>query len=125
MLKVELEALLVLRQREKRLLSKVNQIYDKNKTQGSKVLNQTKSWLKSAWEKLQEVPDATPTLEDIRTTDMTNFKMGIVADTLSGPKTQHKNQEFSLKRSNLNPRQGLIKNSLLGQGYGGAGGYKV
>ena len=90
---------------------------------GQKFLNQSKTFLKSAWDKVSERNDVTPTSQELTTTDMTNFKMDIVADTLAG--TGHKNQEFSLKKSNLNPRQGLMKNSLLGQGYGGAGGYKV
>ena len=81
-------------------------------------LNQGKTMLKDAWKNMKKKQVIRP--EDKRTTDLTNFKMGIVNKALSGPENKANQQNFSINRSTLNPRNGL-----LGQGYGGAGSYKV
>ena len=81
-------------------------------------LNKGKTMLKDAWKNMKENQVINP--EDKRTTDLTNFKMGIVGKALAGPGNKANQQNFSINRSTLNP-----KNGLLGQGYGGAGSYKV
>ena len=81
-------------------------------------LNKGKTMLKDAWKNMKE--NRVISAEDKRTTDLTNFKMGIVGKAMAGPGNKANQQNFSINRSTLNP-----KNGLLGQGYGGAGSYKV
>ena len=86
-------------------------------------LNQGKTMLKSAWKKMKE--NQVISDQDLKTTAKTNFKMNIVNKALAGPEQKANQQNFTINRSELNPRNGLLPNSFLGGAYGGAGSYKA
>lgn len=86
-------------------------------------LNQSKTMLKGAWDKLKE--NQVISQEELSTTANTNFKMNIVNKAMAGPENKTNQQNYNINRSELNPKHGLLPNSFLGGAYGGAGSYKV